>query len=385
MRHYFYPKVSQSVILVLISFLLQVLAGVLMAFPLIAGFDDANLVPVVFTLSTLTTGITALIGLRKSKLSLKTIFKKPEHRLNILLSLLLFLGTYCFVIFFAQLVSQFIPSDPQDEQLFETGMTSFFGILSIVFLGPIFEEVLFRGIILRGLLLNYSVRKALIISSVLFGLIHLNPVQSLTATVSGLMLGWVFIKTGSLWMSILVHILNNGFTTIITRLLMVYLNADVSILWILIPGFILAPTALYLLRKKPHGIGYLFEYRDAVLSEIAEEELTADASMDYQAEKKHSGFGIASFVISMVSLTMLFGLFSMYYMLEGLIQDYFMDRALALLIVGSSLLCLLGFILGIAGIFQKNRMKIFSILGLVFNVIVILSFIGFFIIGAMAG
>ncbi|WP_133273268.1 CPBP family intramembrane glutamic endopeptidase [Hymenobacter radiodurans] len=75
---------------------------------------------------------------------------------------------------------------------------------------PILEELLFRGLLLPGLLKNYSPRKAIVQSSLLFGIIHLNPAQVVSAFLLGLFLGWLYYRTHSLAACIVVHFLNNA-------------------------------------------------------------------------------------------------------------------------------------------------------------------------------
>ncbi|WP_324671010.1 CPBP family intramembrane glutamic endopeptidase [Hymenobacter sp. GOD-10R] len=74
---------------------------------------------------------------------------------------------------------------------------------------PILEELFFRGLLLSGLLKNYSPRKAIIQSSLLFGIIHLYPMQAVSAMVMGLFLGWLYYRTQSLSACIVAHALNN--------------------------------------------------------------------------------------------------------------------------------------------------------------------------------
>ena len=75
---------------------------------------------------------------------------------------------------------------------------------------PILEEILFRGIILDGFLKNYSPTKAIIWSAIIFGLVHMNPYQFIAATLIGILMGWIYWRTGSLWLCILIHFLNNS-------------------------------------------------------------------------------------------------------------------------------------------------------------------------------
>lgn len=92
------------------------------------------------------------------------------------------------------------------------------GIFGIAIAGPILEELLFRGAITKVLLQKYSPVKAIIISALIFGIFHLNPAQILAAFLIGLLLAWVYYKTGSLIPCILIHIINNS--------LSVYLGAN---------------------------------------------------------------------------------------------------------------------------------------------------------------
>lgn len=90
-----------------------------------------------------------------------------------------------------------------------------FGALSISLLGPILEELLFRGAI-QGKLQENSKNPwaAIIIASLIFGIVHLNPAQIPFATLLGIMFGWLYFRTGSLLPGIIGHVLNNSIATI---------------------------------------------------------------------------------------------------------------------------------------------------------------------------
>lgn len=92
------------------------------------------------------------------------------------------------------------------------GMThNWLCILGVIIIGPISEEICFRRGILGSLLLSPRFhRYALVLSALIFGVIHLNPAQMGGAFVLGLFLGWLYIRTHSLVLPILFHILNNG-------------------------------------------------------------------------------------------------------------------------------------------------------------------------------
>jgi uncharacterized protein len=89
------------------------------------------------------------------------------------------------------------------------------GFLAVVVAAPIAEEIIFRGLILRGFLKHYSVRKSILLSALLFGIVHMNPWQFVTAFAAGIILGWWYVKTKSIVTPILGHALNNGMSYII--------------------------------------------------------------------------------------------------------------------------------------------------------------------------
>ncbi|HPX05911.1 MAG TPA: CPBP family intramembrane metalloprotease, partial [Tenuifilaceae bacterium] len=84
-----------------------------------------------------------------------------------------------------------------------------FSFITAVILAPVLEELLFRGIILKGFLKNYSPVKAIVVSGLLFGIFHLNPWQAIGASFVGVILGWVYYKTKSIIPCIIIHFVNN--------------------------------------------------------------------------------------------------------------------------------------------------------------------------------
>lgn len=83
----------------------------------------------------------------------------------------------------------------------------------VLFAGCLFpaigEEILFRGVLGRGLVARYGVVLGVLFTSVLFGMMHLHPVQVLTTTVLGVFCHVVYLCTRSLVAPILLHALNN--------------------------------------------------------------------------------------------------------------------------------------------------------------------------------
>jgi len=86
-------------------------------------------------------------------------------------------------------------------------------LLAAIF-APVFEEWLCRGMVLRGLLTKMKPGWAIVVSALFFAVIHLNPWQALNAFLIGVVMGYVYYKTGSLWLTMLMHFVNNGLAVI---------------------------------------------------------------------------------------------------------------------------------------------------------------------------
>ncbi len=78
-------------------------------------------------------------------------------------------------------------------------------LLALVLVAPVTEELLFRGWLLQDLKEQYGTRRALVWSSLLFGLVHVEPTAVLYATLGGLVLGAVALRTKSTLASIAMH------------------------------------------------------------------------------------------------------------------------------------------------------------------------------------
>lgn len=96
------------------------------------------------------------------------------------------------------------------ETSFDVIESGWIGILAVAIIGPVLEEMLFRGAITKELLKQYEPLKAILISGLIFGIFHLNPAQIFPAMLIGFVLAWLYWRTGSLIPGILIHIVNNS-------------------------------------------------------------------------------------------------------------------------------------------------------------------------------
>ena len=107
----------------------------------------------------------------------------------------------------------------EKKQLFELAMNHPMGIIAIVIMAPLMEELLFRGA-MQGYLLSRWKNPvwAIVVPALLFGIGHGNPIQIPFAFVTGLVLGWVYYRTGSLLPGMLMHFVNNGTSVLLYHL-----------------------------------------------------------------------------------------------------------------------------------------------------------------------
>ena len=98
----------------------------------------------------------------------------------------------------------------------DLSITSPATIIAAVIVAPIGEEIIFRGMITKLLLEEYRPTKAIIISALIFGIIHFNPAQIPGAIIAGILLGWLYYKTRSVIPGIILHFINNAVAVLST-------------------------------------------------------------------------------------------------------------------------------------------------------------------------
>ena len=107
--------------------------------------------------------------------------------------------------------------DPVLEKIFPTSEKSYqealqtlskapvISLFQTCILAPVIEEILMRDYLLNGLSSSYGSIIALLVSSLLFALLHFNMVQTLSAFICGVILGLLYLQTGSIFCCMLTH------------------------------------------------------------------------------------------------------------------------------------------------------------------------------------
>jgi membrane protease YdiL (CAAX protease family) len=106
------------------------------------------------------------------------------------------------------------------------------GYMVVALLPPLVEEMVFRGCILKSLLQWKPQKQWLMIalSALIFALVHLNPAQMPHTFLIGLLLGWMYVRTGSIVPGVVFHWTNNTIAFVLLRL---YPDPDLHLIDIL--------------------------------------------------------------------------------------------------------------------------------------------------------
>ena len=138
------------------------------------------------------------------------------------------------------------------ELLKEAGLDSSLSIpmaIYAVVLGPICEELIFRGVTLSAALKAFPVPIAIILQAVMFGAYHQNTIQGCYTFVFGLALGYVMYLYDDLIVTILIHMVYNIFGTYLSALLPKGGSTAVSYFAWFLGSLIVGYFAIVLLRR----------------------------------------------------------------------------------------------------------------------------------------
>ena len=125
------------------------------------------------------------------------------------------------------------------------------------FFAPIIEEIIFRGIIQKGMINNgVKPRNAILVSAFIFGIVHFNPWQFIGAFLLGIVLGVVYFKTKSLLMSIFLHFFNNT----IAAIMMKFCDTDSFAELLHLPNYLILFIGIVIFAV----FYYLFMYKNRV-------------------------------------------------------------------------------------------------------------------------
>jgi len=204
-------------------------------------------------ISLIGTGMLISILMHITKANYKDVFHPSDSSVTATLSILsipILLTMIPSMFWYHELLYFFTKFLPEDASALSSLNRMMQGgpitLISICIVAPFIEEILFRGIILKGFLQLYSPTKSIVFSAALFSIYHLNFYQMPSAFILGFFMGWTYYLSHSLWPSILIHVINN----LLVFIVVVYFGEDaqVSIIEIVI-SFLVSMLGLYIITR----------------------------------------------------------------------------------------------------------------------------------------
>lgn len=216
----FYPSIIGAIHLVVLYIFIQTIVDFPLA--LLDYYNGTDYLYNPYKKIVLGVGSTLFIfyfAYRKAGVPIKELFPFKSFNVLILIPVILFLWAAQNLIGEVNtLLDKALPPPPWFWELFNKIFENDYGIygaiLKVVIIAPVIEELIFRGVIMHGLMRNYSKFTAVFVSALMFALFHLNPWQFPATFVLGLLLGILMLRSRNILLCILGHAINNGLVLI---------------------------------------------------------------------------------------------------------------------------------------------------------------------------
>lgn len=180
-------------------------------------------------------------------------FKKFTFK-QLLYGFALFIGARIITTNILNIVINIFPSLVEDINIVNNVLSVdniWLGILLIGILPAVTEELLFRGVVQNSFIRKYSPAVGIIVSSIIFGIYHMNWLQGINAVLIGLALGYLYYKTKSLWITMLFHFGNNALSVIIDKFKILQFSYPLGInISLSILSVILICLTVYIFQKE---------------------------------------------------------------------------------------------------------------------------------------
>lgn len=146
--------------------------------------------------------------------------KLPKLK-HIIGGIILWMGGYIIVMIISQLILYLFP---QNMKVIESLNSSLFikdnfllNLFVIAIMPAICEEMFFRGFIFTSFKGEKSARGAILFSSILFGFMHIDFLRIIPTSILGIILAYSVYKSGSIFVAMLIHFLNNGIVVLMSH------------------------------------------------------------------------------------------------------------------------------------------------------------------------
>lgn len=148
-------------------------------------------------------------------------------RLSIGMTAAVAVGTLVLAATFNALYANYvIPGMPMQDEMAKllasiprTPVNIALGLFAIAVVAPLIEELLFRGLLQNALMHHVPAWAAILLSALFFAVVHMQPLAMPALMALGAAFGYIYHKTGSLRMTIILHMINNTLALVLTQAL----------------------------------------------------------------------------------------------------------------------------------------------------------------------
>jgi uncharacterized protein len=164
-----------------------------------------------------------LIALRPKQLSWSEVgvkaFNVKDWKIIIIYSVILLVGAVIIVVLTSFIGNSWENSKTESMQQNATFFTILIAFISAAIISPIYEEIFYRGFLYRWLRTRIGLTGALLLSSLIFTIIHIPTYNVMPVNFfSGILFALAYERTNSIWPSVLIHGLTNGIMVLLASL-----------------------------------------------------------------------------------------------------------------------------------------------------------------------
>ena len=258
------PSIGTAILVFLISFILTVFIGQLWQVNAIQEGSTAFIRAIIKS-QVLLIALPAVIFLKINKHKIKKVFPVSQINIKSLIGIVLIMPALSLLMLelmkILQILGMKVPAESGflDEFFNENNIITVILILAI--LPGICEEILFRGFIFSGFINNVRGSKlakgwkAILLSSLLFAIMHMSPIRIPITFIGGVVLAFMFWRTRNLLVSMIAHILYNSMGIILSYVFKIYptiwnIDKEHMPIWLIIISVVSITSGVVLFAQK---------------------------------------------------------------------------------------------------------------------------------------
>jgi len=217
------PQIKTAVLLLVAGVLLATVTAVLIMI-LMTGSDEITTAQTGLLIGEILLPIPIFFWAKRRRINMRSLFRLNPVSLNTILAAVPIAIGLTIIADEIDRITQTLIKTPagfskiQEIMMITDPLSAFFVVGVVIIIAPFIEEIIFRGFLQRILERRLrDITKAILLSALIFALIHFNPWWAIQIYIIGIFMGFVAWKTNSVWVSFFLHAFNNGVAVLFTH------------------------------------------------------------------------------------------------------------------------------------------------------------------------